>query len=138
MCIRDSRYAISIPWGSCYDIHPFHPTRCSKRLCNHSSPSLLHVCHDVPANRDHRRIHCNPLHRTKRPPSLYCRKDRKYVRYLLRPILGAEERSLGCPMYGLYGKMVKYVCKIYRNIYHIRHGKILSCKKHFCGKQNPI
>ncbi len=96
-----------------------------KRLCNHSSPSLLHVCHDVPANRDHRRIHCNPLHRTKRPPSLYCRKDRKYVRYLLRPILGAEERSLGCPMYGLYGKMVKYVCKIYRNIYHIRHGKIL-------------
>ena len=132
------RYAISIPWGSCYDIHPFHPTRCSKRLCNHSSPSLLHVCHDVPANRDHRRIHCNPLHRTKRPPSLYCRKDRKYVRYLLRPILGAEERSLGCPMYGLYGKMVKYVCKIYRNIYHIRHGKILSCKKHFCGKQNPI
>ena len=102
------------------------------------APSLLHVCHDVPANRDHRRIHCNPLHRTKRPPSLYCRKDRKYVRYLLRPILGAEERSLGCPMYGLYGKMVKYVCKIYRNIYHIRHGKILSCKKHFCGKQNPI
>ena len=45
------RYAISIPWGSCYDIHPFHPTRCPKRLCNHSSPSLLHVCHDVPANR---------------------------------------------------------------------------------------
>ena len=67
-------------------------------------------------------------------PVYIVRKDRKYVRYLLRPILGAEERSLGCPMYGLYGKMVKYVCKIYRNIYHIRHGKILSCKKHFLRK----
>lgn len=40
-------------------------------------------------------------------------------------------------MYGLYGKMVKYVCKIYRNIYHIRHGKYYRVKNIFAENKIP-
>ena len=38
-------------------------------------------------------------------------------------------------MYGLYGKMVKYVCKIYRNIYHME--KYYRVKNIFAENKIP-